>query len=68
MWTDEASDLLYERISVKALKQELISNPALSRTQKHSNYKLLDSYFQLDAINGHLSNLPKNDFRVKYFK
>ena len=49
MWTDEVSDLFYERISVKALKQEFISNPALSRTQKHSHYKLLDSYFQLDG-------------------
>lgn len=57
---------------VKALKYKFISNTALSRRQNHPNYKLLDSYFQVDGKSmrseGNHLNLPKDDFRVKYFK
>lgn len=62
----------YECISVKALNHEFILNIALSRKRKHSNYKLLDNYFPIDGKSslreGHHSNFPKDDFRVKYFE
>ena len=68
MRTDEASDLFYECVSVKASKHEFISMTALSRKQKHPNCKLLDSYFQVDGkpvrSEGQDSNLPKDNFRV----
>ena len=70
MHINEASDS--EFVSVRASVHEFTSNPALSRKREHSNYKLLDSYFQGDGNSmgseGHYSNLPKDDFRVKYFK
>ena len=54
----------------KDSKHEFISNSALSRKQKHLNYELLDSYFQVDGklmrrTEEHHSNLPKDDFREK---
>ena len=44
----------------------------ISRKRKHSHYKSLDSYFQVDEKSmrwgGHHLNLPKDDLRVKYSK
>ena len=73
MRIDEASDLLHDCVSDKASKHEFISNSALSRKEKHPNYELLDSYFQVDGklmrrTEEHHPNLPKDDFREKYFK
>ena len=73
MRIDEASDLFHECVSVKASKHEFISNSALSRKQKHLNYKLLDNYFQVDGkskgrAEENRSNLPKDDFREIYFE
>ena len=72
MRTDKASDLFYECVSVRASKHEFISITDLSRKQKHSNYILLDSYFQLDGkpmrSEGQDSNLLKDNFRVNNFK
>ena len=60
MRVDEASDLFYKCVSVKASKREFISSTALSRKRKHPNYKLLDRYFQVDEksviLEGHHSN------------
>ena len=66
MCIDEASDLFNECVSVKVWKHKFLLNTALSRKQKHPNYKLFDSYFQVDgkSING----LKMDEFKVKYFK
>ena len=72
MRTDEAFDFFYECISVKPSKHEFISNTALSRKRKHPNGKSLDSYLQVNGklmgSAGHHSNLPPDNFRVKYFE
>ena len=72
MRINEASDLFYECVSVKASEHEFNSNSALSGKGKHPNYKSLDSYFQVDgqsmASEGHHSNLPKLDFRAWNYK
>ena len=72
MHIDEAFDLFYECVSVKASKNKFILNTTLSRNQKHPNYKSLNSYFQVNGKSigseGHHSNLSKDDFRVKYFE
>ena len=54
MCIDEASDLFNVCVSVKVWKHKFLLNTALSRKQKHPNYKLFDSYFQVDgkSING----------------
>ena len=69
---DEACELFCECVSVKSSKHEFISNSALTRQQKHSNYKSLDSYSQVDGKSmgseRHHSNLPKDDFTVKYME
>ena len=41
--------VLCDCVSFKASKHEFISNTILSRKRKHSNYKSLDSYFQVDG-------------------
>ena len=44
MRLDEASDLFYKCVSIKASKRKFISNTTLF---KHPNYKSVDSYFQV---------------------
>ena len=70
MRIDKVSNLFYECISVNSSKNPFIPNTALYSHQKHPNYKSLDSSFQVDGKSmgseGH-SNLPKDDFRVRYF-
>ena len=52
--------------------KEQIQLERISRKRKHSHYKSLDSYFQVDEKSmrwgGHHLNLPKDDLRVKYSK
>ena len=62
--------ICFTNVSIETSKLELISNTALSRKQKHRNYKSLDSYFRLDvkSVGSEGLNLPKDDFRVKYFE
>ena len=48
------------------------SQSILYRKRKHPNYKLLDSYFQVDRKSmrskGYHSNFPIDEFRVNYFE
>ena len=45
MCVDKDPGLFYKCVSDKAPKHEILLNTALSRKQKDSNYKSLDTYF-----------------------
>ena len=71
IWKRIDFENLAKCVLVKASKHKFISKSALSKKQKHPNYKS-HSFFQVDGKSveseEHHSNLRKDDVRVKYFE
>ena len=72
MRTDEAADLFFESVLVKASKHEFIEDPVLPRKRKNPDYRSLNDSFQVEGYSSNAeayhSISPKDEFRVKYFE